>query len=102
MIQSGEVLPSPCPLTGSLLVTLEIFHVVSLQVSCTRACTVTFTILWLGGQSEEGSALAETITGGVVSTTTIAVEHDTVLFPASVTITSMTLVPSGRTSVKES
>jgi hypothetical protein len=67
IIQSGEVLPSPSPLTGSLLVIDEIAQVGVEQLSVALQLTVTGTIRWLGGQSTFGLTEIDEIDGGVTS-----------------------------------
>src|SRR5262249_58121213 len=68
--QSGAVLPSPVPFTGSLLLTAMMWQVgVGSQLSCTATPTVTGTSLWLGGHSTLGVACTVVIRGAVVSTT---------------------------------
>src|SRR6266478_6989245 len=71
--QSGAVLPSPSPLTGSLLETETILQVKAETVSDAETLTVTGTILWLGGQRLLGVADTLTMLGGVVSTTVTTV-----------------------------
>ena len=71
--QSGEVLPSPKPLTFSLLLTRVTFQVVGPQASLTVARSCTSTILWFGGQRVFGTAVKVVITGGTVSTTVTVV-----------------------------
>jgi len=72
MIQSEIVSPSPRPLTGSLLLTLEIAQSgLESQLSMAVAETLTRTILWFGGQRASGLALTFWMTGGVVSATSM-------------------------------
>ena len=55
----------------------------------------------MGGQRTLGLAMAETITGGIVSTTVTIVEHDAVLVSESDTKTAIILVPNGKWATNE-
>src|SRR6476661_170634 len=67
MFQSGAVLPSPSPLTGSLLCTDEIAHTGVPQLSDATQETATAFILWLGAQSVFGLADTFESEGAVTS-----------------------------------
>src|SRR6266446_2833795 len=101
IVQSADVLPAPRPLTGSLLRTPVIFQVVALHSSTTTALRFTTTIRWSGGQSAFGFAVTASISGGVVSTTLISVEHDAELAALSATATVMRFVPTGSSANSE-
>ena len=73
--QSGDVSPSPVPLTGSLLLTLSV-HVrpePGTQLSASVYSTSTSTILWFGGHNVGGSTDTVEITGGGFVIVTLAV-----------------------------
>ena len=95
--KSGDVLPLPPPVGGSLLVIPEMVHTgAGSHVSCATAMTVTGTNLWLGGQSTLGATETEEITGGVVSRT-LTTELQLFEFPeASVTLQVKGSVPIGK------
>jgi hypothetical protein len=70
------------------------------QASVTEVRIFTRTIWRLGGHSTFGEAATSRITGGVVSTTVMVVEHEATLVP-SVTPTASRLVPSGNDPERE-
>jgi hypothetical protein len=62
---------SPSPSTGSLLLTETILHETAPQPPEVLALTVTGIILWFGGQTAFGLALAAVIVGGEHGTASV-------------------------------
>src|SRR5258705_1011367 len=93
---SGEVLPSPVPLSGSSL-TIETSRIdgAGSHVSVATIVAVIVTSLWLGGQRCAGLTLIVN-DGAVVSTTPTDCVSVPALPLASVAVQVTTVVPSGK------
>ncbi len=97
--QSGDLLPSPKPFPGSLLVTEMILQVVSRsQLSNAETAMVTGTILWFGGQRAGGLA-ERLISGGVSSITVMSTVSGSESAMPSLTTRVMVVVPTGNRMV---
>src|SRR5438270_5045910 len=96
MTQSVGVFPSPLPLSPWVDDTETMCDVGAGSTrSVAITVTVTFAILWFGGQRLLGDAVIETMVGGVVSRTVTVNEPCAVLLCVSVAVHCTVVVPSG-------